>query len=88
MNEHRFDNCTVIVDEEAVQQAVTDFIHANMKEGYTLVSIAWSGKGLRYEKDNLMLSYSATISYTKKSKSGVDLPGEDLEGFSIDIPDA
>lgn len=88
LNEHRFDNCTVVVDEKAVQKAVTDFIYANLKEGYTLVSIEWSGKGLRYEKDNLTLSYSATISYTKKSKSGVDIPGEDYYIFSIDIPDA
>ena len=87
LNEHRFDNCTVVVDEKAVQKAVTDFIYANIIEGYTLVSIEWNGKGLRYEGDNLMLSYYATISYTKKDKYGKDKPGEDYYIFSVDIPD-
>lgn len=87
LNNHDFDNCQAVVDEEAVKNAVTEYIYANVNDGYTLVNIEWSNMTLIYKEDNLVLICSTTIHYTVKDKLGKDRADEGSYTFIVDIPD-
>ena len=87
LNEHNFDNCQAVVDEEAVKNAVSKYIYANVNDGCALVNIEWGSMTLKYEEDNLVLNCSTIVRYTVKDKLGKDQAHEGSYIFSVDIPD-